>query len=97
MDKTGSKVTVKVEEPKLEDHGGGSNSAAPGGGSTAVLPLQQGAVLPADRFAVVLPEITRGARATITVSIDDNRSEEKAAEDKRDKAVAVKAKVMHAP
>ncbi|XP_044354941.1 jacalin-related lectin 19-like [Triticum aestivum] len=88
MEKAGSKVTVKVEEPNLEGHGGGSNSAAPGGGSTAVLPLQQGALLPADRFAVVLPDISLGAPATITVSIGDHRSEAKAAEDKLQKVKA---------
>ncbi|XBI61359.1 hypothetical protein VPH35_042167 [Triticum aestivum] len=93
MDKTGSKVTVKVEETNLEGHGGGSNSAAPGGGSTAVLLLQQGALLPADRFAVVLPEISRGVPATITVSVGEQRSEGKPADDKRDK-VKAKGRVL---
>ena len=79
MDMTGSKVTVKVEEPNLE-----------GGGSTAVIPLQQVACLPAGRFALVR---ACGAPATISISIGDQHSEAKADEDKREKAV--KAKVMY--
>ncbi|KAF7027340.1 hypothetical protein CFC21_039385 [Triticum aestivum] len=63
-------------------------------GSSPVIPLQQVACLPAGRFAVVLPEITSGAPATITVSIGDHRSEGKATEDKREKAVKAKGRVL---
>ncbi|KAI5004214.1 hypothetical protein ZWY2020_031457 [Hordeum vulgare] len=91
MEKTGNKVTVKSEQLKQEDHGSAGQAAA-GSASTTVLPLQQGARLPADRFAVILPEFTRGAPAqtTITINIGDQRIQAKSAEAKREKAVKAK-------
>ncbi|XBI14923.1 hypothetical protein VPH35_057435 [Triticum aestivum] len=87
MEKTRSKVTVNVE-PKQENQGRGAAQPA-GSASTAVLPLQQGAWLPANRFAVVLPEISP-APASITVSIGEG----KAVEGKSEKVKEAKGRVL---
>ncbi|KAE8817209.1 mannose glucose-specific lectin [Hordeum vulgare] len=94
MEKTGNKVTVKSEQLKQQDHGSAGQAAA-GSASTTVLPLQQGARLPADRFAVILPEFIRGAPAqTITINIGDQRIQAKSAERKLEKAVKAKGRVI---